>query len=396
MLSAVQIKPDIYWVGAVDFNVRNFHGYHTYRGSTYNAYLIMDEKITLIDTVKAPFADELIDKISQIVDPAKIDYLVSNHVEMDHSGSIPAVMKVAPNATIITSGPQGLNGLKAHYGDGYNYQTVNTGDTLNIGKRTLTFVKTMMVHWPDNMVTYDAYDKILFSNDAFGQHYASNTRFDDDSDMDIVLEQAKKYYANIVLPYSKQAGKAVEACGGLDIDMIAPGHGIIWRSHIDKIMECYKEWTSTEPQGRALVVYDSMWHSTEAMAKTIVDAFTACGINTRLCDLKVDHISSIITEVMDAKYVAVGSPTLNMTCMPNVAAFLCYLKGLSPKKRIGLAFGSYGWAAKGPERVAEELAGIGYDMPFGTYTQQWVPTAEDLEALKLSVMDVVRQQEGLA
>ncbi len=216
MLKAVEIKPDVFWVGGIDWNERNFHGYTTERGSTYNAYLIMDEKITLIDTCKRPFVDELIERIGTIVDPAKIDYIVSNHVEMDHSGGLPALAEIAPNATIVTGAPKGVAGLTAHYGEGLNLMGVKTGDTLDIGRRTLTFVQTPMVHWPDSMVTYDEYDQILFSNDSFGQHYASSKRFDDEVGLPEVLVQAKKYYANIVMPYGKNVEAALKALSGLD------------------------------------------------------------------------------------------------------------------------------------------------------------------------------------
>lgn len=200
MLTAIQVKPDVYWVGALDWNARSFHGYKTEDGITYNAYLIMDEKVTLIDTAKITFKDELISRISTVIDPSKIDVLICNHVEMDHSGSTPVIKQLSPNVEIYASAPQGVRGLTAHYGD-LGYHGVKTGDTLSIGKRTLTFVQTPMVHWPDNMVTYDAYDKILFSNDAFGQHYASSGRFDDENELSVVLNQARKYYANIVQPY---------------------------------------------------------------------------------------------------------------------------------------------------------------------------------------------------
>ncbi|MGI6217030.1 MAG: FprA family A-type flavoprotein [Coriobacteriales bacterium] len=393
MMMPVEVKPGVYWVGAIDWTSREFHGYKIYRGTTYNAYLIVDDKITLIDTVKAPFANEMIERISQVIDPSKIDYIVSNHVEMDHSGSIPAVMKLAPEAKIYTSDPNGAKGLTAHYGD-LGYVPVKDGDTLEIGKRTLSFVKTTMVHWPDSMVTYDVTDKILFSNDAFGQHFASNLRFDDEEDLASVLGHAKKYYANIVMPYSKNAAKAVEACKGLDIDIIAPGHGIIWRSHVDEILKCYEKWTSCTTDDKAVVVYDSMWGTTDKMARTIVSAFAERGISARLFDLKVDHNSDVITEVLCAKYIAVGSPTLNNGMLPNVASFLCYLKGLTQKNKVGIAFGSYGWAPKGPNDVAEQLGACGYEMPFETFTQNWTPTDDDLKALHdkfLEKLDEIRK-----
>ena len=359
MLSAVQIKPDVYAVGAIDWNAREFHGYTTEQGITYNAYLILDEKITLIDTVKYTMTDELIERIRRIVDPAKIDVVVCNHIEMDHSSSLPAVLKVAPNAAVYASAPQGVKELKAFYGEDLEVNGVKTGDTLKIGKRILHFVQTPMVHWPDNMVTYSDVDKILFSNDAFGQHYASSTRFDDESDYCEVMKQARKYYANIVLPYSRQADSAVTAVKKLgleNIDIIAPAHGVAWRSHVKDIIDAYEGWTSGTLKEKALVVYDSMWGSTDKMAHALVDGFLAEGIPVQLCDLKETHVSNVMYHFLDSKYVCVGSPTLNSKFLPTVSAFLTYMTGLSPKNehRIGFAFGSYGWAPLGPKMVEEE------------------------------------------
>jgi flavorubredoxin len=395
MLTAKQIKPDVWWVGGVDWNARSFHGYTTERGITYNAYLIMDEKVTLVDTTKACFADELIQRISQVVDPSKIDYLVSNHVEPDHSGSIPRIMELAPNATIVTSAPAGLSGLKAHYGDAYTYLGVKTGDTLSIGRRTLTFVQTPMVHWPDNMVTYSAYDKVLFSNDAFGQHYASSKHFDVDVDLCEVMHQAKKYYANIVQPYGMQAARAVEAVKGLDLDMIAPSHGIIWTEHIPDIIAAYDEWTSGAVQEKAIVVYDSMWESTAKMAKAICEAFVEEGVPARFFDLKVNHPSDVMTEFLDSRYVCVGSPTLNSQMLANVSAFLTYMRGLSPKnaQRVGLAFGSYGWAPLGPKNVGAILGECGFQTPVEVQAHNWVPTQEYLDGLQSTVRTMIEAAE---
>lgn len=389
MLHAVQVKPDVYWVGGIDWNERNFHGYTTDRGSTYNAYLIMDEHITLIDTCKPPFADELLERIGEVVDPSRIEYVISNHVEQDHSGALPAVCRLAPNAKIFTSDPHGLRGLTAHYGE-RNYVPVKSGDTLNIGKRTLTFTHTLMVHWPDNMVTYSDYDRILFSNDSFGQHFASSNHFDDEVGLPEVLAQAKKYYANIVMPYSRHVVRALDALKGLDIDIIAPAHGVMWRSHVKEILETYARWSSLEPEEYAIVVYDTMWHTTEAMAREIVEAFIERGIPARLFDLKANHISDIMTEALAAKYVAVGSPTLNNGMMPTVAAFLCYLKGLSPKGgwkgRVGIPFGSFGWGPNGPEEVAAQLGACGFELPLGTLSHQWVEDEEHLSELQDAIV----------
>ncbi len=389
MLNAIEISPKVWWVGGIDWNERLFHGYTTEAGITYNAYLIMDEKITLIDTCKATFADELVQRISQVVDPAKIDVVITNHVEMDHSGSLPVIHKIAPNAQIYASAGAGVNEVKAHFG--IEATPVKSGDTLNIGERTLTFVTTPMVHWPDNMVTYSDVDQILFSNDAFGQHYATTKRFDDENDLCEIMKQAKKYYANIVWPYGMQAHKALEAVKGLELKMIAPSHGCIWRSHIDKILEKYEAWTTYQTEEKAVVVFDSMWHSTEMMAREICDSFIAEGISAKLIDVKATHISDIMTELCDARYVAVGSPTLNSNMLPTVASFLTYMRGLSPKndQRIGLAFGSYGWAPLGPKQVYEELEKAKFNLPVPVITQQWIPSEEKLSELQATVKKVI-------
>lgn len=383
MLSAVQIKPDVYWVGALDWNAREFHGYTTEAGITYNAYLILDEKVTLIDTAKITFKDELLQRISSIIDPSKIDVLIANHVEMDHSGNVPTIKGLAPNCEIYASAPQGVKGLTAHYGD-LGYTGVKSGDTLCIGKRTLTFVQTPMVHWPDNMVTYDAYDKILFSNDAFGQHFCSSARFDDENDLCEVMHQARKYYANIVQPYRTQATAAVKAVRSLGddaIDIIAPAHGIMWRSHVEDILRAYEEvFVSGAVREKAVVVYDSMWHSTELIARSLVDGFLAAGVPAQLMDLKENHISNVMEAFLDAKYVCVGSPTLNSQMLPTVSGFLTYMKGLSPKNdnRVGLAFGSYGWAPLGPNSVAKELEAAGFQLPEKTFAVNWIPSEDKL------------------
>lgn len=384
-MKAIEITKGVYWVGAIDWSVRNFHGYTTNRGATYNAYLIIDEKITLIDTVKAPFAEELLERVRSVVDPEKIDYVVSNHVEMDHSGALPEVMKYCKNATVVTSSPAGMKGLMAHYGE-HKYKAVGANEVLNLGSRNLVFVPTPMVHWPDNMVTYCPEEKILFSNDAFGQHYASSGRFDDEEDLNIILEEARKYYANIVMPYSKQASGAVDVAGGLDISIIASSHGVIWRSHVKEIMDAYKEWTKCEAKEKAIVVFDSMWHSTEKIAQTITEAMKEKGVRVKLYDLKQNHMSDILTEVLDTKYIIVGSPTLNNNMMPTVAGFLCYLKGLIPKGRKGFAFGSYGWGGQSIGQIEEILKGAGCEICLPMIRLQYIPTKEELEKVREDIL----------
>lgn len=383
-MKAKEIKEGIYWVGAIDWNVRNFHGYLTQRGTTYNAYLVIDEKITLIDTVKPNMSEELMKRISDIIDPSKIDYVICNHVEMDHSGGLPAVMEAAPNATVVTC-PSGEKGLKDHYHKDWNFHVVKSGDSLSLGKRSLSFVTTPMVHWPDNMVAYMPEEKILFSNDAFGQHLASSARTDEEYPLDIIMFEARKYYANIVLPYDKPVNKALGDTADLDIEVIAPSHGIIWKKNIPAIMANYNDWASNKTMKKAVIVYDTMWNSTENMAVAIQEAFEEKGyICPRFC-LQHNHISDIMTELLTAEYICVGSPTLNKNIMPSVAGFLTYMQGLAPKGRKAIAFGSYGWGDQSIPKITKFFEDAGLDI-VNTQKIKFVPKEDDLKAIKESVL----------
>ena len=382
---AIQISENIYWVGAVDWSMRNFHGYETSRGSTYNAYLILDDKITLIDTAKIDFKDELISRISSVIDPAQIQVIVSSHVEPDHSGALKEIAALAPAAEIITTNPNGLKGLTARYGK-LNYKAVKAGDEISIGKRTLKFVPTPMLHWPDSMVTYCPEEKILFSNDAFGEHLATSLRFDDENDLSTILFEAKKYYANILMPFGKQAQTALKALGGLEMRMIATGHGVIWRSHIDKIIDCYKKWSAGEVEERAVIVFDSMWHSTEILAQTITEAFAKRKIPAAYYDIKKNALSDIVTDIFTSKYLAVGSPTINNQMMPTIAAFLCYLKGLRPLNHKGFAFGSYGWGGQSIGYVEDELKAAGVEIMLDKIRVQNLPTKAQLDEITEKIL----------
>ncbi|MBW2087146.1 MAG: MBL fold metallo-hydrolase, partial [Deltaproteobacteria bacterium] len=263
-MQPVEVVKGIYWVGVIDWNIRDFHGYATEKGSTYNAFLIMDEKITLIDTVKKEFVDEMLDIVSRVVDPKKIDYVISNHTEMDHSGGLPRVMhKIGQDKPVYCS-KMGFTNLTGHFGEKWNLQPVESGGELNIGARTLSFMETRMLHWPDSMFTYVEKDRLLFASDAFGQHYASLERFDDQVG-EAIMPYALKYYANILLPYSALVTKLLEKVSemNLAIDIICPDHGIIWRQDPGKIIQAYAEWAAQTQKKKALVVYDTMWHSTE-------------------------------------------------------------------------------------------------------------------------------------
>lgn len=380
-LKAVEIKPNVFWVGGIDWDIRNFHGYSTQRGTTYNAYLIKDRKITLVDTVKHYLFDEMISRISDVVDPKKIENIVSNHVEMDHSGSLPKLLEMAPDATVITS-TRGEKGLRRHFKKDWNFKVVQSGDTLDIGNRTLHFVHIPMVHWPDSMVTYSPNDKLLLPNDAFGQHIASSERFDDELDWGILREEAAKYYANIVMPFGDQVKKALSAIKPLDIDMIAPSHGVIWRSNISKIVEEYSKWANYESKKKALIVYDSMWGTTERMAYEIAKGLTESGINVKISNLKTNHISDIITDVLDSKLILLGSPTLNNGILPTMGGFLTYLKGLRPKKKIGFVFGSYGWGGQAVGEIEKIIGELSWDIPYENINLNYIPDEQEILNLR--------------
>lgn len=360
-MKTIEIKKGIYWVGGIDWNLRNFHGYSTQRGSTYNAYLIVDDKVVLVDTVKHYLCDEMLERMKKVIDPAEIDYVVSNHVEMDHSGSLPMLMKICKDASLITS-PNGEKGLKKHYGQEWKFKVVNTGDAISIGKRSMQFILMQMVHWPDSMATYIPEEKLLLPNDAFGQHIASTERFDDELGWDLAYEEAAKYYANIVLPFGNQVKKALDAIASLEINMVAPSHGVIWRKYLGEIVEAYKKWSGNVTQEKAVIVYDTMWGSTEKIAKAIQNAFENRGIDPCIMNLQTNHISDVMTHLLSAKYICVGSPTLNNGILPTVAAFLSYMKGLAPKNRIGLAFGSYGWGGQSIGQIEEVLKDCGFNI----------------------------------
>lgn len=377
----MEIKPGVYWVGAIDWNLRYFHGYMTPRGTTYNSYLIVDEKITLVDTVKHYLFDEMLSRIKEVVDPSRIDYLVVNHVEMDHSGSVPKIMEIAPGAKIVTS-PQGKKGLLRYYKKDWDFMLFNSGEQLNIGSRTLNFVHVPMVHWPDSMVTYIPENKLLLPNDAFGQHIACAGRFDDEVGWDILREEAATYYANIVLPYGDNVLKALGVVSQLDIDMVGPSHGVVWRSYLDKIVPEYRKWASNETEPKALIVYDTMWESTKKMALALQEGLEEAGVPVTMRFLQTSHMSDIMTDLLTTKAILVGSPTLNNGMLPSVSGFLTYIRGLRPKKRIGLAFGSYGWGGQGAKEVAEILKNMGWEMPIDLINMQYLPDDSELDTVR--------------
>jgi len=378
-MKPTKIADGIYDVGVIDWNIRDFHGYSTDRGTSYNAYLVIDDKVALIDTVKAPFADQLIGNISQIIDPGKIDVVISNHTEMDHSGGLPRIMQRVGEDKPLYCSKMGAKNLASHFSNQWNYHPVKEGETLSLGKRTLTFMETRMIHWPDSMFTYLNEDHILFSSDGFGQHYAGFEKFDDQAGADLMV-QAKKYFANILLLYAPRILKLVEkvVASGIQIDMICPDHGVIWRKDPGKIIEAYLRWSRQEPQKKAVVVYDTMWKSTETMANAIAEGISSTGVKVKPIHIRSSHRSDIMTDVLDAAAVVVGSPTLNNQMFPTVADVLVYMKGLKPVNKIGGAFGSYGWSGESVKQVAAELASMQFSMIEQGPRLQYVPDSDGL------------------
>ena len=379
-MKPVEIAKDVYDVGVNDWNIRDFHGYSTDQGTSYNAFLIVDDKTVLIDTVKKEFSDQLIDNISKIIDPKKIDCVISNHTEMDHSGGLARVMHKVGEGKPLYCSKMGAKNLARHFPQKWNYHAVETGEELSLGSRTLTFLETRMLHWPDSMFTYLKEDKILFSSDAFGQHYAGHERFDDQIGQEIML-YAKKYFANILLLYSPLILKLLDKVAelGLEIDIICPDHGIIWRKDPGKIIGAYAKWSKQEPEKKALVVYDTMWHSTETMANLIAAGIAAEGVAARPIHIRSSHRSEIMTEVLDAGAVIVGSPTINNQLFPTVSDFLTYMKGLKPQNKIGAAFGSYGWSGESVKLINKELEAMKFDVIDPGIRIQYVPDQDGKE-----------------
>jgi len=356
-----QLKQGIYWVGAIDWNIRNFHGYITNHGTTYNAYLIIDEKVALVDTVKDSFFPEMVDRIKKIVNPAKINYLISNHTEPDHSGAITKILELTKDAELIAS-ERGMKGLKRYYGADLVCTSIEKKPTVNLGDRTLHFIPVPMVHWPDSMVTYIPEEKLLLSNDAFGQHFATSKRFDDDVDQAVLMDEAKTYYANIVMHLWGPIGRALKALEDVNIEMIAPSHGVVWRSRPEIIIEAYKKWVEGITVPKVVIVYDTMWGSTEMIANAVAYGIINEGVKVQVYKLRNTDHTKIMTDILDAEMILIGSPTLNNGLFPTVASFLTYMHGLKPRKKLGAFFGSYGWGGGAKKTVEHELTTIGIDV----------------------------------
>ena len=373
-----KITDNVTWVGKVDWDLVHFHGdeLSTFHGSSYNAYLIKDEKNVLIDTVWRPYDREFVKRLKEVIDLKDIAYIVMNHNEIDHSGALPELLREIPDTPIYCT-KKGEAILRGHYHQDWNYVNVKTGDTLNIGKHTLTFIEAPMLHWPDTMFTYMSGDEILFSNDAFGQHYATESLFDTAADVNEVMYEAEKYYSNILNLYSPMVARKVKEVLGMNlpIKMIAPSHGVIWTKYISQIIENYQKWSTPYQENQITIVYDTMWQSTRLMGEAIAEGIRRAdpSVEVKLYNVAKEDKNDVLTQMFRSKAVLVGSPTINYGYSFAIAGILEMARGLKFKGKKAAAFGSYGWSGDAPKLITKHLQEAGFDVVDDGIKCLWVP-----------------------
>lgn len=382
-MTSVEIRPGIYWVGVVDWAVRDFHGYITPSGSTYNNYLILDEQITLLDTVKHDFSEVGIANIRNLVDPARIKNIVVNHIENDHMSALDRIMELVPDATIYIT-ERGKKGMSRFFDTSkWNIKTVKTGDELCIGKYTLSFIETPMLHWPDSMMTYVKEAKVLISQDAFGQHLGTSARFDDEfiecASYAELEDAVIDYYANILMPFGSLIKAKISQLQkmGVPIEVIAPDHGIIWRRDPGRVLEMYMDMAQGKAALRVAVIYDTMWHSTEMMTTPMMQGIIDEGVDCKVIKLRATPMSVAIKEFWKSRGCLVGSPTLNNEVFPSVAEFMTHLRGLRPKDRIAGAYGSYGWGGGAVKWLYGEFKAMKLEIVEPGVEVEYRPSSED-------------------
>jgi len=380
---AIEIKKNISWVGKVDWEIRQFHGvdYSTHRGSTYNSYLVRDSKTVLIDTVWDPFGTEFVDNLKKDFDLNKIDFVVANHAEIDHSGGLIELMKLIPDVPVYCTA-NGIKSLKGHYHKDWNFKPVKTGDRLGIGSKELIFIEAPMLHWPDSMFCYLTKDNILFSNDAFGHHLATEMLYNDLVDQCELYEEALKYYTNILTPFSRLVAKKIEEFQKLNlpVDMICPSHGVIWRKDPLQIVKKYAEWAGDYRENQITILYDTMWNGTrrmaEAIARGIKSADPAAAV--KLYNSGRADSNDIISEIFKSKAVLIGSATINNGILQSVAGILEHIRGLKFQKKKAAAFGTYGWSGEGVRVIASKLKEAGFEVIGDGILELWNPDEEAL------------------
>ncbi|MBW1607982.1 MAG: anaerobic nitric oxide reductase flavorubredoxin [Deltaproteobacteria bacterium] len=378
---SLNVKNNIYWVGKIDWELRKFHGdeYSTHRGSSYNSYLVKEDKVALIDTVWKPFAKEFVEKLANEIDLNKIDYIIANHAESDHSGALPELMRIIPDTPIYCTN-NGVKSLKGHYHQDWNFNVVKTGDKLSLGQKELIFIEAPMLHWPDSMFCYLTEDNILFSNDGFGQHYASEYMFNDLVDQNELFTECIKYYANILTPFSPMVTKKIKEVlsFNLPLDIICTSHGIIWRDKPEQIVERYLEWANDYQENQITIIYDTMWNGTRVMAENIANGIkeTDKEVNVKLFNLAKTDKNDVITEIFKSKAILMGSPTINRGILVSVAAILEEIKGLRFKNKKAVAFGCYGWSGESTKIISESLKSAGFEIVDDGIKVLWNPDDE--------------------
>ncbi len=390
------ISDKVTWVGKIDWELKYFHGneYSTKKGSSYNSYLVRDQKTVLIDTVWQPFDKEFVTRLKKVVDLKTIDYIIMNHNEIDHSGALPELMREIPDTPIYCTS-NGAKIIQGHYHMDWNFVIVKTGDTLNIGENTLTFIEAPMLHWPDTMFTYLSGENILFSNDAFGQHYATESLYNDTADQEELYAEATKYYANILTPFSKMVIKKIEEVLSfhLPVDMICPSHGVIWKKHPTQIVEKYLEWAKDYQENQITIIYDTMWNSTRKMAEAIAGGIEAADpvVKIKLMNASKEDKNDVITEVFKSKLILMGAPTVNNGYLFSLGGLLEMMKGLKFKNKKAVTFGSYGWSGEAVKLLSDHLKDAGFTIMNDGLRKLWVPDEESLEECSIFGAEIIQQ-----
>ena len=379
-----KVTDSVTWVGKVDWGLRTFHGeeYSTHRGSTYNSYLVRDEKVALIDTVWEPFAKEFVDKLKEEISLSEIDYVIIQHGEIDHSGALPELMREIPDTPIYCTA-NAVKSLKGHYHQDWNFQVVKTGDKLSLGSKEFVFVEAPMLHWPDSMFTYMTGENILFSNDAFGQHYATEEIINDLVDPAELYQECIKYYANILTPFSRLVAKKIEEVVGLNlpVSMICPSHGVIWREEPMQIVNQYAQWAQDYQENQITVLYDTMWNGTRRMADAIVEGIKSEDpeVVVKAYNVARSDKNDVVTEVFKSKAILVGSPTVNRRLLSSIGGILEQIRGLGFKNKKAAAFGTYGWSGEGNKIITEILEDAGFAIVNEGIKELWMPHDTALE-----------------
>ncbi|HEX3078782.1 MAG TPA: anaerobic nitric oxide reductase flavorubredoxin [Lachnospiraceae bacterium] len=379
-----RITDKVTWVGKVDWELKSFHGeeYSTRKGSSYNSYLIRDQKNVLIDTVWQPFDKEFVKRLKEEINLNEIDYIIANHGEIDHSGALPELLREIPNTPVYCTA-KGAQILKAHYHEDWNFVTVKTGDTLEIGESKLVFVEAPMLHWPDSMFTYMTGDNLLFSNDAFGQHYATESLYNDKVDHAELYTEALKYYANILTPFSGLVTKKIKEVLGfnLPLSMICPSHGVIWKENPAQIVEKYLAWADNYQENQVTIVYDTMWNATRKMAEAIGSGILQAdpSVTVKLFNAGKDDKNDIVAEIFKSKAILVGSPTINNGYLHSIGGLMEMVKGLKFKGKHAAAFGSYGWSGEVTKQLTEELSKCGFEVVNEGHRSLWVPDMNEIK-----------------